>query len=71
MDLLKQQIELLHQQIKTWNNPYILGCLSNDDIQRLLWIPGIGRILAFTIYLEIDGIDPASRCTINFIHIVV
>ncbi len=31
--------------------------IPNDDIQRLLWIPGIGKILAFTIYLEIDGIE--------------
>ncbi len=30
--------------------------IPNDDIQRLFWIPEIGKILAFTIYLEIDGI---------------
>ncbi len=31
--------------------------IPNDDIQRLLDIPGIGKISAFTIYLEIDGIE--------------
>jgi transposase len=31
--------------------------VPNDDIQRLLNIPGIGKISAFTIYLEIDGIE--------------
>lgn len=31
--------------------------IPNDDIQRLLAIPGIGKLTAFTIYLEIDGIQ--------------
>jgi transposase len=31
--------------------------LETAAIQRLLWIPGIGRLLAFTIYLEIDDIQ--------------
>jgi len=31
--------------------------IPNDDIQRLLIIPGIGKLSAFTIYLEIDGIE--------------
>jgi transposase len=31
--------------------------IPNDDIQRLLRIPGIGKISAFSIYLEIDGIE--------------
>jgi transposase len=31
--------------------------IPNDDIQRLLNIPGIGKLSAFTIYLEIDGIE--------------
>ena len=57
MDLLKQQIELLHEQIKILEQSLHARLLINDDIQRLLWIPGIGRILAFTIYLEVDGIE--------------
>lgn len=31
--------------------------MPNPDVQRLLWIPGIGKLVAFTLYLEIDGID--------------
>lgn len=31
--------------------------IPNTDIQHLLNIPGIGKISAFTIYLEIDGIE--------------
>ncbi len=31
--------------------------IPNADVQRLLWIPGIGKLVAFTLYLEIDGID--------------
>jgi transposase len=31
--------------------------IPNDDIQHLLHIPGIGKLSAFTIYLEIDGIE--------------
>jgi hypothetical protein len=30
--------------------------LETPAIQRLLWIPGIGRIVAFTIALEVDDI---------------
>ncbi len=31
--------------------------IPNADIQRLLHVPGIGKLSAFTIYLEIDGIE--------------
>ena len=31
--------------------------IPNDDIQRLLWIPGIGKMNAFTILLEVDDIS--------------
>ena len=51
------QITLLEQQIHTIEttlHPYLI---PNDDVQRLLWIPGIGKINAFTIYTEIDGIE--------------
>lgn len=30
--------------------------MPTAEVQRLLWIPGIGKIAAFTLYLEIDGI---------------
>ena len=31
--------------------------IPNDDIQRLLWIPGIGKMNAFTILLEVGDIN--------------
>jgi transposase len=57
------QIELLQQQIKT---------LPNKDIQRLLSIPGIGKINAFTLYTEIDGIErfPSARQFFSYCRLV-
>jgi transposase len=56
LDLLKQQIRLLHEQINCLEKSLHPRLIPTEDIQRLLWIPGIGKILAFTIYLEVDGI---------------
>jgi transposase len=33
------------------------GIDQHKRIQRLLWIPGLGKVNAFTIYTEIDGIS--------------
>ena len=48
--LLNEQMLDLEKQLY----PYLI---PNDDIQRLLWIPGIGKMNAFTILLEIDDIN--------------
>jgi transposase len=51
------QIALVQEQIHTLEttlHPYLI---PTPDIQRLLWVPGIGKVNAFTIYTEIDGID--------------
>ena len=48
-DLLTRQIKRVEQQL----HPRLV---PNADVQRLLRIPGIGKIAAFTLYLEIDGI---------------
>jgi transposase len=50
------QITLLQEQIHTLEttlHPYLI---PTPDIQRLLWVPGIGKVNGFTIYTEIDGI---------------
>lgn len=41
-------------------------------MQRLLWIPGIGRIVAFTILLEVDGIGrfPSARDFVSYCRLV-
>jgi transposase len=53
---LTDQIKLIHQQIINLEKSLHPKLIPNPDIQRMLHIPGIGKILAFTIYLEIDGI---------------
>jgi transposase len=68
----EDQIELLHEQIKaieTELHPYLI---PNQDIQRLLWIPGIGKIVAFTIYTEIDGIKrfPSAKQFFSYCRLV-
>lgn len=47
--LLKEQVLDLEKQLYP-------SLIPNDDIQRLLWIPGIGKMNAFTILLEVDDI---------------
>lgn len=50
------QIQLLTQQITTLERALHPHLIPNADVQRLLWIPGLGKVNAFTIYTEIDGI---------------
>jgi transposase len=57
LESLKEQILLLDKQINNLEKLLHPKLIPNPDIQRLLWIPGIGKILAFTIYLEIGGIE--------------
>jgi transposase len=49
-DTFNDQILALEKSL----NPVLI---PNDDVQRLLQVPGIGKLSAFTIYLEIDGIE--------------
>lgn len=52
-----EQLEVLEAQTKTLEKSLNQLLVPNADIQRLLWIPGIGRINAFTVYLEIGEIE--------------
>jgi len=72
MSLLYQQISLLHEQILTLEKSLHPVLIPNDDIQRLLWVPGIGKTTAFTLYLEIDGIDrfPSSKHFVSYCRLV-
>lgn len=47
-----EQIELLEQQIKRLVKAISPELLAIDPVQHLLWIPGMGRINAFSIYLK-------------------
>jgi transposase len=59
--LIDQQIDLLNKQIKELEKNLQGVLISNDDIQRLLWVPAFGIITAFSVYLEIDGIERFSE----------
>ncbi len=48
LDLLKEQVLLLNRQIKALEKALHPLLIPNPDIQRLLHIPGIGKVLAFT-----------------------
>ncbi len=49
--------ELLNEQMLDLEKQLYPFLIPNDDIQRLLWIPGIGKMNAFTILLEVDDIN--------------
>ena len=50
------QIELLHAQVKQLEKSLHPHLVPDDDVQRLLRIPGIGKACAFSIRLEVDDI---------------
>ncbi len=66
------QVALLHEQIKTLEASLHPHLIPNEDIQRLLWIPGIGKVNAFTIYTEIDGVErfPSARQFFSYCRLV-
>ena len=61
LQALADQQKLLHHQIADLEKTLHPELIPNPDIQRLVWISGIGVILAFTIYLEVDGIERFSQ----------
>jgi len=54
---LSEVEELLNEQMLDLEKQLYPFLIPNDDIQHLLWIPGIGKMNAFTILLEIDDIN--------------
>jgi transposase len=54
---LSEVEELLSEQMLNLEKQLYPFLIPNDDIQRLLWIPGIGKMNAFTILLEVDDIN--------------
>jgi transposase len=48
---------LLDEQMLDLEKQLYPSLIPDDDIQRLLWIPGIGKMNAFTLLLEIDEIN--------------
>jgi len=66
------QIDLLGEQITTPECALHPHLIPNPDVQRLLWIPGVGKVNAFTLYTEIDGITrfPSVRQFFSYSRLV-
>jgi transposase len=66
------QIQLLTRQIHDLERALYPHRTPNPDVQRLLWIPGVGKVNAFTIYTEIDGITrfPSARQFFSYSRLV-
>lgn len=47
---------MLSDQILDLEKQLYPSLIPNEDVQRLLWIPGIGKMNAFNIVLEVDDI---------------
>ena len=70
--MLAEQLTLLSTQARRLAAELNPRLIPTPDIQRLLWVPGIGRIVAFTILLEIDGIArfPSARDFVSYCRLV-
>ena len=66
------QMALLETQIATLERALYPHLIPNADVQRLLWIPGLGKVNAFSIYTEIDGITrfPSARQFCSYCRLV-
>jgi transposase len=53
----QEHITLYDEQIKRLEARIWTLVRMNDEVRWLMQLPGVGRIVAFTIYLEVDGID--------------
>lgn len=52
-----EQATLLKEQMLILEKSLYPKLIPDDDIQRLLWIPGIGKMNAFTILLEVGDVN--------------
>lgn len=53
----REQIALLNAQIRKLEKRISRELRPNETVKRLRRLPGIGRLNAWTLYLEIDGIE--------------
>jgi len=61
--LLEDEYALLAGQVKRCEQELRPRLLPRADVQRLVWIPGIGAVIAYTLVLEIDDVHrfPTAR----------
>ena len=66
------QAKLLKEQMLTLEKSLYPMLIPNKDIQRLLWIPGIGKMNAFTILLEVGDINrfPSEKNFFSYCRLV-
>jgi transposase len=57
VNILQHTRDMITTQILALEKSLHPVLISNCDVQRLLHVPGIGKLTAFTVYLEIDGIE--------------
>ena len=69
---LDRHVDFLKHQIKELEKTIYPLVIINDDVQRLIWIPGIGKISAFTIYLEIGNFSrfPTEKQFFSYSRVV-
>lgn len=67
-----EQAELLHVQIKRLEKSLHPHLVPDDDVQRLLRIPGIGKAVAFSVRLEVDDITrfESDRAFFSYCRVV-
>ena len=67
-----EQAESLHAQIKRLEKALHPHLVPDDDVQRLLRIPGIGKAGASTVRLEVDDISrfPSERQFFSYCRLV-
>ena len=72
VQLLGEQLALATAHARRLARELDPRLIPTPDVQRLLWIPGIGRIIAFTIFLEIDGVGrfPSARDFVSYCRLV-
>ena len=51
------QITLLNTQITRLEKLVQDRLIESEDVHRLLWVPALGPVTAFSLYLEVDGIE--------------
>jgi transposase len=70
--MLEAQLALLREQAKTVQRVLQPQLIPTADVQRLVWIPGIGTVVAFTLVLEIDDIRrfPTAKAFVSYCRLV-
>lgn len=72
VEMLAQQRALVATHIKRIEQALVPRLVPTPEAQRLLYIPGIGKIVAFTVLLEIDDIArfPTVKDVVSYCRLV-